>query len=303
MKRVFLTIVTALLLLYLVGCPNPDLDPESSYIIRVTPISATGSEAVSASVSSATEGTTITLTATLGTGRKVTLSAVSVTLTPTVISTSGETATFTMPASDVAVTAIFAYIQIGDTGPAGGIIFYNDTIGFDFDGDLTIQVDEKDLLDGTNDGTVSGDRYLEAAPSDWNGVSDPLAQWGLYGTDTSLTNLADSSADNLSGSVGNGESNTATLITELEIASETDRAAQLCDGYSGGTQTDWFLPSLGELKLMYENIDDIGGFMPGIYWSSSEYSSDYPWAVNISAWYLHLTYKNINFSVRPIRAF
>lgn len=85
----------------------------SVYAITITPTGATGSEAVTASVSTAAQGTTITLTAALGAGRRVVLSAAGVTITPSTISTSGDTATFTMPANAVTVTATFSYYAGG----------------------------------------------------------------------------------------------------------------------------------------------------------------------------------------------
>ena len=77
------------------------------YPITITPTGATGSEGVTASVSTAAQGTTITLTATLGASRRVVLSAAGVTITPSTISTSGDTATFTMPANTVDVRVCF----------------------------------------------------------------------------------------------------------------------------------------------------------------------------------------------------
>jgi hypothetical protein len=119
-----------------------------------------------------------------------------------------------------------------------------------------------------------------------------------------MTNLTNNTADDLSGSVGDGESNTAILVTALETASETGRAAQLCDNYTGGSQNDWFLSSLGEFKLMCENKAAIGGLRSDYYWSSSESSSNYAWNVYAHVCGTKTSYlKGGNRYVRPIRAF
>jgi hypothetical protein len=238
--------------------------------ITIAPSGAVGSDAVGTSTGNAAAGTTITLTATLDTGRKVTLSTSDVSLSTTIMRNSGETATFTMPDFNVTVSSTFEYFQIGDTGPEGGVIFYDDTIGFDFDNSGSIGSAEMDLLDGNNNGTVASDRFLEAAPSGWNGGTEPMAAWGPNATDTSLANLEDISGAGLAGNVGNGENNTI-ILAGLGASYE---AAWLCSSYGAG----WFLPSLGELKLMSESKDLIDG-LESQYLSSSEYDGDYVWAM------------------------
>lgn len=125
---------------------------------------------------------------------------------------------------------------IGDTGPAGGIVFYDK-------------------------GTASdGWRYLEAAPSDQStGIEwDPRDY--LNGITTVDTDME----------IGTGEANTALIVSAIGAGAY---AAQVCADLELGGQTDWFLPSRDELNQMYLNRATIGGFASDSYWSSSELST------------------------------
>ena len=121
---------------------------------------------------------------------------------------------------------------IGDTGPAGGWIFY----------------DKGSSSDGW--------RYLEAAPSD----QSASAPWGCYGVSISG---ADGTA------VGTGKQNTIDIEAGCATAGT---AADICANLSLGGYSDWFLPSKDELNLMYTNLKvaGVGGFDGSYYWSSSE---------------------------------
>lgn len=100
--------VAALSALFLVACSDPASgDDTGKYTITVVPTGATDVDRLDANPTQATEGETITLTATLGQNRQVTIIIPAVIVTPSVITTSGGTATFTMPATDVVVQAAF----------------------------------------------------------------------------------------------------------------------------------------------------------------------------------------------------
>ncbi len=130
----------------------------------------------------------------------------------------------------------YAY-AVGDTGPAGGIVFY----------------DKGSYSDGW--------RYLEAAPSDQSsGI-----QWGGYGTTVGGTSTA----------TGTGAANTAAIVARLGTGSSY--AARVCAELVLGGYDDWFLPSRDELNQMYQKQGVIGGFASDSYWSSSEYGSYGAW--------------------------
>ncbi|MCK9422815.1 MAG: DUF1566 domain-containing protein [Bacteroidales bacterium] len=73
----------------------------------------------------------------------------------------------------------------------------------------------------------------------------------------------------------------------------------LLNGYS-----DWFLPSLDELELMFQRKTIIGGFVDAFYWSSSEYDADHAWLVYFGFLGQSIDIKGGGpYAVRAIRAF
>ena len=153
--------------------------------------------------------------------------------------------------------------KIGMTGPGGGVIFF---------------VDYDDQYVGLN--------YLEAAPVGWgNGLLnvnlggltgetagtltvDPLLKWCSNTTSLLGLNAWANSA------VGAGASNTSTADTTC-----AGGAIQAASDYAGGSQSDWFLPSVGEAMLMYTNLRQVGvgGIVFDYYWSSSEFDPTNAW--------------------------
>lgn len=156
--------------------------------------------------------------------------------------------TFTMGASDMVLYAQWKPFSIRDTGPAGGLVFYE-------------KVSYSD-----------GWRYLEAAPAStgwsrgeyWEGVS-----WGGHGTLVGGTGIG----------IGTGSSNTQKIVDEL---GEGDYAAYLCENLDYGGYCDWFLPSLDELSQMFDNLHKhgVGSFPIMYYWSSSEENGNDAWQVS-----------------------
>jgi curli biogenesis system outer membrane secretion channel CsgG len=131
-----------------------------------------------------------------------------------------------------------------------------------------------------------GWRYLEAAPADLGN-----AEWGYYRSIVGGTSTE----------VGIGKQNTQRIASG-------SRAAQLCIQYRGGGMSDWFLPSKGELDLMYKNlkVKGLGGFSNNYYWSSSENYDDLnyiAWRQKFSDGFQSNYHKNNAYSVRAVRAF
>ena len=125
--------------------------------------------------------------------------------------------------------------------------------------------------------------------------------WGCYGTVINGT----------SGAIGSGQNNT-NLITTNCPGSTT--AAYQCSNLSSNGYNDWWLPSTGELSMLYYNIHKTGlSIMNGIYWASNQCSANGAYFTNFN----HpnggiYTYcvpgngtpnKGSSLSVRPIRYF
>jgi len=182
--------------------------------------------------------------------------------------------------------------NVGDTGPGGGIIFYVNSSGFTVDG-----------YSGTKGSFLSYTaHYLEAAPSN----SSTSAQWGAYGTLIPGVTIFTSSTDPLANKIGNGRKDTLTITAYLAAnTSETGRAAQLAAAETFGGLNDWFLPSCGELNLLYvqRNLTGIG-ITSGNFWSSSQSDiSFYPFFQIFTSGLRVNNLGNPTNAVRSIRAF
>jgi len=104
-------------------------------------------------------------------------------------------------------------------------------------------------------------------------------EWGGFdlsgGTEVGTTRTA----------VGTGANNSEAIILSYGNVSpdgNSNYAAKLCDGLVLNGYADWFLPSIDELYLMYQNLrlKGLGSFTRDFYWSSSEYNSDQAWNLN-----------------------
>ena len=101
-----------------------------------------------------------------------------------------------------------------------------------------------------------------------------------------------------------GISNTTNIIN---AQGNGTYAATVCQNYTGGGYTDWFLPALYQLHHLFDAKNEIGNVTPYYYWSSTE---DYDYVA--SAWVVRMDSqigeespwtKNNLFVVRAFRAF
>jgi TolB-like protein len=125
-----------------------------------------------------------------------------------------------------------AAYKIGDTGPAGGLVFYDK---------------------GSNTG---GWRYLEAAPPE---------------TEKQLA-FGNISAGGTEKKVGSGKENTDKFMAKAEQqGGAVNTAVWYCDQLEANGFDDWYLPSIDELLYIYNNLytEGIGGFKSARYCSST----------------------------------
>jgi len=215
------------------------------------------------------------------------------TVAPATTTTVAATTTTVAPATTTTVALTCATggsCAVGDTGPGGGIVFYD------------------------AGSTQSWGRYLEVACAGWqnncDGTSvDPTAAWGCNGT-------AIDDADGLA--IGDGAQNTLDILVGCLTP---NIAADLAADYSHNTHDDWFLPSLGELNALCKwafgdtvnaicNDDGYGsfsltygGFSTGAYWSSSEFADNLACQQRVHSGGQDIDGKTIAFHVSPVRAF
>lgn len=158
---------------------------------------------------------------------------------------------------------------------------------------------------------VEGGKILVVAPTDeamhW---SSAAVSGGGTTTSDRVTAMND----------WNGKTNTAAQITHAECSSNA-YAPGFCHQYSrvnangkGLTAGKWWLPSLGEMMMIYANMTKINyalslisGATPlqeTVYWTSTENSATNAWLLNLSIGYANSYTKEANtFRVRPVSAF
>lgn len=170
-------------------------------------------------------------------------------------------------------TSVFAY-KVGDTGPGGGIIFFVD------------RYDE-----------YSGFTYLEVAPVG----TEVQRSWAtnINSNQNTVVSGADSKA------LGGGYQNTLDIVAQTGNVAATCAAAYCADLTSGG-QSDWYLPSLAEIKMVFKVVYldlGVGGFASDIYWSSSENDASNAWYQFFNLGNQDSLSKSYTTYVRPVRRF
>jgi len=160
--------------------------------------------------------------------------------------------------------------RIGDTGPAGGIVFFD------------------------KGNRTGGWRYLEAAPYD---IDRPLI---------AARELFEPRTDR---SVGSGKLNTQAIMNEANNrGGGFGWAAQACDALVVSGFDDWFLPSRDELNFMYGNLHlrGLGNFRSDNYWSSTfsgNWNNNQFTVINFSSGEHQNPFSTSQYRVRAIRQF
>ena len=186
----------------------------------------------------------------------------------------GTNATVAITQLSICGTGGTSLCKVGAVGPGSGLIFF---------------VDYNDQYTGFD--------YLEAAPPSCEGTGK------AWSSDTTHSLVAVNGW--AARAVGAGKANSAAMIASgaTSYVGDTSGAAFFAKGSTCGTKTDWFLGSLGEMMLMYDNLQGVGGFAAVIYWSSSENDANFAWYQNFSGGLQDNLSKNVTGYVRPVRAF
>ncbi|WP_034261244.1 hypothetical protein [Altibacter lentus] len=114
-------------------------------------------------------------------------------------------------------------------------------------------------------------------------VDLPKATWGCIGNTSPIAQNQE---------IGSGITNTLAILSNC---SEPGIAARVASEFDFNGYTDWFLPSINELALLYEHREIIGGFDESegaIYSSSTEF---FPVGTGE-----HLNYWVYDFGVSPV---
>jgi uncharacterized protein (TIGR02145 family) len=136
----------------------------------------------------------------------------------------------------------------------------------------------------------TGQHGLVCAPTDQGSF-----QWGCLNTNISGTSTA----------FGTGMANTLAIVNGC---SQRPIAASVCNDLVLNGYDDWYLPSLDELSLMYQNLwtQNLGNFQYNYqwYWSSSQSNSGNAWVVHFINGSVSVDHKNYDGNrVRVVRAF
>ena len=160
-------------------------------------------------------------------------------------------------------------IEVGDTGPGGGIIVYVDVAGFD-----NSSGDDTSMGAMCLTGTC---HYLEMAPEDWRGTfswSDAISAAENYSTSTADDWVLPSK----------------DALNVMCKYAFRDKVNAICNDSGKGDFTR-----------------SVGGFSPGFYWSSSEYDGNHAWFqyfINGDwGWLGEKGNNKTQYYVRPVRAF
>ena len=161
---------------------------------------------------------------------------------------------------------------------------------------------------------VEGGKILVVAPTEADSA-------GLYWSSAAVSGGGTTTSDRLTAMADwNGKASTAAQVAHTECSAET-YAPGFCNAYSrvnangqGLTAGKWWLPSLGELMMMYANMRKINYALSLItgatqlaetwYWSSTEFSAGNAWGLNFSDGIAYYTTKAASKGrVRPVSAF
>jgi hypothetical protein len=204
--------------------------------------------------------------------------------------------------------SVGATCSIGDTGPGGGTVFFVST-GF-----------------SCGPTAASTCKFLEVAPANWAGGSEPLAKWSINHQYDQVVGTGGMTSDGTNyslASIGRGYLNSVAIVTQ---GNDNTTAAGMARAYSGGGLSDWYLPNISEINQLCQwsvgqtpavgvlcnggslnnsrfKAQNAGLSSSGPYWTSSEAMYLYGYYFKLDSVESYGDYKNRQYQIRPIRAF
>jgi hypothetical protein len=166
----------------------------------------------------------------------------------TAVALASSTYRFAIQSSPGAISLSWAG-ALGDTGPGGGTVFYYSAGGFNCGA----------AFNSTGSPDAGLCHYLEAAPTTWGGSSDPSYVWA----DPSYRSTTVGVADAINAGIGGGYKNSLAIVAQ---GNGTSTAAGASRAYSGGSLSDWYLPSISELEnlISYATATPFSTSSPGL---------------------------------------
>lgn len=203
--------------------------------------------------------------------------------------------------------------KIGDTGPGGGIVFYD-----------AGKAVTSSYLDSSGSEVKYDWRYLEVSPrlsiTMPDGSTTSTIPWGVNWDSSSDWLWGASAVEGLKADIGTGRYNTTKAVNQLgtsfnshyysspmttdKLTGPGNYAPCVCYNYRGGGFSDWYLPSIQELVKIYTNAV-IPGYVSenNRLWSSSVYNSSYCWFLYFSVPYVDFYDRSPRYCVRAVRGF
>ena len=195
-------------------------------------------------------------------------SVITATFTPT------NTAAYSSATTTMTITVSPGDYVVGMDGPGGGKVFYVSTSTFACGPTLAATC-----------------KFLEVAPNTWSGgAADPSKIWAVDAKQSLGVDgiTSDVTVNNTTTGIGLGYQNSIAIVNQ---GNDTTTAAGAARAYSGGSQSDWYLPTSAELNQLCKWVRGVAwvsdatvctggtintgpgasGFASNFYWSSSEF--------------------------------